>query len=141
MGGRGVCNRLAKNVHDVLSVSFHYTEGHDRCAPDGNDVKRNLQVRGKGIRTAQNLVASFAPLGKGRVGRFMDRFDRWVVRINAPAGTAYLLHARKRVAAQLDSGVKDERPRLIAIPLGKTQEGVPVPRHVSQFQQEGAETT
>tara|TARA_Y100000994_G_scaffold239476_1_gene233126 strand:- start:333 stop:548 length:216 start_codon:yes stop_codon:yes gene_type:complete len=71
----------------------------------------------------------------------MDRFDCWLMRINAPTGTAYLLHARKRVAAQLDSGVKVERPRLISIPLGKTQEGVPVPRHVSHSRQEGAETT
>ena len=88
-----------------------------------------------------HYFASFAPLGSGRVGHLMDRFDSWLVRINAPTGTAYLLHARKRVAAQLDSCVKDERPRLISIPLGKTQEGLPVPRHVSQFRPEGAETT
>ena len=88
-----------------------------------------------------HYFTSFAPLGRGRVGRFMDRFDRWLVRINAPTGTVYLLHARKRVAAHLDSGVKVERPRLISIPLGKTQEGVPVPRHVSRSQQDGAETT
>ncbi len=75
------------------------------------------------------------------MGRLMDRFDRWLVRINAPTGTAYLLHARKRVAAHLDSGIKVERPRLISIPLGKAQEGVPVPRHVSRSQQDGAETT
>ena len=88
-----------------------------------------------------HYFASFAPLGRGRVGHLMDRFDCWLVRINAPTGTAYLLHARKRVAAHLDLGVKVERPRLISIPLGKTQEGVPVPRHVSQSRQEGAETT
>ena len=88
-----------------------------------------------------HYFASFAPLGKGHVGRLMDRFDRWLARINAPMGTAYLLHARKRVAAHLDSGVKVQRPRLISIPLGKTQEGVPVPRHVSRSQQDGAETT
>ena len=88
-----------------------------------------------------HYFASFAPIGRGRVGRLMDRFDRWLVRINAPIGTAYLLHARKRVAARLDSSVKVERPRLISIPLGKTQEGVPVPRHVSQSQQDGAEIT
>ena len=85
--------------------------------------------------------ASFAPVSIGRIGRLMDRFDRWLVKINAPTGTVYLLHARKRVAAHLDSGVKVERPRLISIPLGKTQEGVPVPRHVSRTQQDGAETT
>ena len=88
-----------------------------------------------------HYFASFAPLGRGRVGRFMDRLDRWLVRINAPTGTVYLLHARKRVAAHLDSDVKVERPRLISIPLGKAQEGVPVPRHVSRSQQDGAETT
>ena len=88
-----------------------------------------------------HYFASFVPLGEGRFGRLMDRFDRWLVRINAPTGTAYLLHARKRVAAHLDSGIKVEKPRLISIPLGKTQEGVPVPRHVSRSQQEGAETT
>ena len=71
----------------------------------------------------------------------MDRIDRWLVNVNAPTGTAYLLHARKRVAAHLDSSVKIERPRLISIPLGKAQEGVPVPRHVSRAQQDGAETT
>ena len=85
--------------------------------------------------------ASFAPFGKGRAGRLMDRFDRWLARINAPTGTVYLLHARKRVAAHLDSSAKVERPRLISIPLGKTQEGVPVPRHVSRSQQGGAEAT
>ena len=88
-----------------------------------------------------HYFASFVPLGEGRFGRLMDRFDRWLVRINAPTGTAYLLHARKRVAAHLDSGIKVEKPRLISIPLGKTQGGVPVPRHVSRSQQEGAETT
>ena len=88
-----------------------------------------------------HYFVSFVPLGKGRVGRFMDRFDRWLARINAPTGTVYLLHARKRVAAHLDSRVKVKNPRLISIPLGKTQEGVPVPRHVSRSQQDGAETT
>ena len=88
-----------------------------------------------------HYFASFAPLGRGRFGRLMDRIDRWLVNVNAPTGTAYLLHARKRVAAHLDSGVKIERPRLISIPLGKAQEGVPVPRHVSRAQQDGAETT
>ena len=88
-----------------------------------------------------HYFASFVPLGKGRVGRLMDRFDRWLARINAPTGTVYLLHARKRVAAHLDSRVKVKNPRLISIPLGKTQEGVPVPRHVSRSQQDGAETT
>ena len=88
-----------------------------------------------------HYFANFAPLSRGRVGHLMDRFDCWLVEINAPTGTAYLLHARKRVAAHLDLGVKVERPRLISIPLGKTQEGVPVPRHVSQSRQEGAETT
>lgn len=87
-----------------------------------------------------HYFASFAPLGRGRVSRLMDRFDRWLVRMNAPTGTAYLLHARKRVAAHLDSGVKVDRPRLISIPIGKTQEGVPVPRHVSRSQQDGIET-
>ena len=71
----------------------------------------------------------------------MDRFDRWLVNLNAPTGTAYLLHARKRVAGHVDSGVKVERPRLISIPLGKTQGGVPIPRHVSRSQQDGSETT
>lgn len=85
--------------------------------------------------------ASVSPLGRGRIARLMDRFDRWLVRINSPTGTAYLLHARKRVAAHLDSGAKVERPRLISIPLGKTQEGVPVPRQVTRSQRDGAETT
>jgi len=71
----------------------------------------------------------------------MDRLDRWLVRVNAPTGTVYLLHARKRVAAHLDSSVKVEKPRLISIPLGKAQEGMPVPRHASRSQQDGAETT
>ena len=46
-----------------------------------------------------HYFASFVPLGKGRVGRLMDRFDRWLARINAPTGTVYLLHARKRGGA------------------------------------------
>lgn len=91
-------------------------------------------------RAEPHYFTSFAPLGRGRIGRLMDRFDRWLVRINAPTGTAYLLHARKRVAAHLDSGVKVKKPRLISIPIGKTQEGVPVPRHVSRSQQDGIET-
>ncbi len=90
---------------------------------------------------APRYFANFAPPGRGRVGRLMDRFDRWLVRVNSPMGTAYLLHARKRAAAHLESGVKFHRPRLISIPLGKAQEGVPVPRHVGRFQQDGAETT
>lgn len=88
-----------------------------------------------------HYFASLAPLGRGRIGRLMDRFDRWLVRVNAPTGTAYLLHARKRVSAHLDSGVKIGRPRLISIPLGATQEGMPVPRHVGRSLQDGAETT
>ena len=72
----------------------------------------------------------------------MDGFDRLLVRNNMPTGAAYLLHARKRVAAHLDAGVKSSsRPRLISIPLGKTQEGVPVPRQTTRSQPEGAEGT
>ena len=65
-----------------------------------------------------------------------------LVRNNMPTGAAYLLHARKRVAAHLDVGAKSSsRPRLISIPLGKTQEGVPVPRQINRSQPDGAEGT
>ncbi len=88
-----------------------------------------------------HYLASLAPIGRGRAGRLLDRFDRWLVSHNAPTGTAYLLHARKRVAAHMDRGVKaTNRPKLIAIPLGKSQEGVPVPRQVSPSRRDGAET-
>ena len=46
----------------------------------------------------------------------------------------------KELAKFSDDRSTRER-KLISIPLGKTQEGVPVPRHVSQSRQEGAETT
>ena len=82
------------------------------------------------------------PLRAGRLGRIMDWFDRTLVRNNMPTGAAYLLHARKRVAAHLDVGAKSSsRPRLISIPLGKTQEGVPVPRQINRSQPDGAEGT
>ena len=86
--------------------------------------------------------ANLSPTRGQRFGRLMDRFDRLLVRNNAPTGTAYLLHARKRVAAHLDAGAKPvSRPRLISIPLGKTQEGLPVPRQVNRTQSDGAEGT
>jgi hypothetical protein len=86
--------------------------------------------------------ANLSPLRAGRLGRIMDWFDRTLVRNNMPTGAAYLLHARKRVAAHLDVGAKSSsRPRLISIPLGKTQEGVPVPRQINRSQPDGAEGT
>ena len=86
--------------------------------------------------------ANLSPLRAGRLGRMMDGFDRLLIRNNMPTGAAYLLHARKRVAAHLDAGAKSSsRPRLISIPLGKTQEGVPVPRQTTRSQPEGAEGT
>jgi hypothetical protein len=82
-----------------------------------------------------------APFGQGRASRIVDRVDKWLVRHNIPTGTIYLLHARKRVAGHLNRADQvSERPRLISIPLGKSQEGIPVPRRVTRARQDGAET-
>jgi hypothetical protein len=61
----------------------------------------------------------------------MTTIEGWLRRQNAPIGNVYLIHARKRVSARLESGLTVmNKPRLIAIPLGKSQGGVPVPRQV-----------
>jgi len=86
-------------------------------------------------------LANMAPFGQGRASRIVDRVDKWLVRHNIPTGTIYLLHARKRVAGHLNRADQvSERPRLISIPLGKSQEGIPVPRRVTRARQDGAET-
>jgi len=85
-------------------------------------------------------LANLTPLGQGRTGRIMDRVDKWLVRHNMPTGTVYLLHARKRVAGHLNHAAPiSERPKLISIPLGKSQEGIPVPRRVTRGHPDGAE--
>lgn len=85
-------------------------------------------------------LANLTPLGQGRTGRIMDRVDKWLVRHNMPTGTVYLLHARKRVAGHLNHAAPiSERPKLISIPLGKSQEGIPVPRRVTHGHPDGAE--
>ena len=81
------------------------------------------------------FLASFSPRGQGRVARVMDRLDQWLVNLNSPTGAIYLIHARKRVSQYLDSShVAGARPRLISIPLGKSREGVPVPRELGRVQ-------
>lgn len=81
------------------------------------------------------FLASFSPRGQGRVARVMDRLDQWLVSLNSPTGAIYLIHARKRVSQYLDSShVAGARPRLISIPLGKSREGVPVPRELGRVQ-------
>jgi SAM-dependent methyltransferase len=74
-------------------------------------------------------LSTAAPPGSGKMSRLLDGFDRWLTKHNAPTGCAYLIHARKRIADHLHVASQNvERPRLIAIPLGKTHEGLPVPR-------------
>ena len=76
-------------------------------------------------------LAPLVPVGRGRLRRIITAIDSWLSKRNAPIGNAYLIHARKRVSARLDLGLKlPSRPRLTAIPLGKSQGGVPVPRQV-----------
>ena len=76
-------------------------------------------------------LAPLVPVGRGRLWKMMTSIEGWLRRRNAPLGNVYLIHARKRVSARLESGLTVmNKPRLIAIPLGKTQGGVPVPRQV-----------
>ena len=56
-------------------------------------------------------------------GRLMDRIDQWLVSLNSPSGAVLVMHARKRVAQYLDNPLVN-RPRLISIPLAKSQDGV-----------------
>ena len=87
------------------------------------------------------FLASFSPRGQGRVARIMDRLDQWLVSLNSPTGAIYVIHARKRVSQYLDSShVAGARPRLISIPLGKSQEGVPVPRELGRVQSDPLES-
>jgi len=75
------------------------------------------------------FAATLPPLGNGRIGQWVQGIDEWLVKHNSPTGSAYLIHARKRVANYL--GMPEpavNRPRLIAMPLGKPRGGVPVPR-------------
>ena len=76
-------------------------------------------------------LAPLIPVGRGRLRAMMTAIEGWLRKRNAPIGNAYLIHARKRVSARLDSGLTImDKPRLIAIPLGKSQGGVTVPRQV-----------
>ena len=76
-------------------------------------------------------LATMAPRGHRRLSRFVDVVDRWLVKHNSPTGSAYLIHARKRVANYLDApSTAMAPPRLIAMPLGKRNGGVTVPRQV-----------
>lgn len=95
-----------------------------------------------GFATADpRFLASFAPRGKRRIARLMDRFDQWLVNLNSPTGAIYFIHARKRVSQYLDSShVVSSRARLISIPLGKSQEGVPVPRELGRVQPDSLES-
>lgn len=80
------------------------------------------------------FMATMTPLGSGQVGRIVEKIDGWLVRHNAPTGSAYLIHARKRVANYLDVPAPAiNRPRLIAMPLGKPSGGVPVPRQIRKM--------
>lgn len=75
------------------------------------------------------FMSTMTPSGEGRLSNLVDKVDRWLVRHNAPTGSAYLIHARKRVAHYLDIPTPAmNRSRLIAMPLGKTAGGVSVPR-------------
>lgn len=77
------------------------------------------------------FMATMAPRGRGRLSRFIDEIDKWLVTHNSPTGGAYLIHARKRVASYLDApATAMTRPRLIAMPLGKPGGGVAVPRQL-----------
>ena len=95
-----------------------------------------------GFATADpRFLASFAPRGKRRIARLMDRFDQWLVSLNSPTGAIYFIHARKRVSQYLDSShIVSSRARLISIPLGKSQEGVPVPRELGRVQPDSLES-
>ena len=78
-------------------------------------------------------LSAVTPVGRGAVYRFLERLDSWLVRHNFGGGSVYTLHGRKRVSQYIDTLSRVEsRPRLISIPLGKTQGGVPVPRRVSR---------
>ena len=71
------------------------------------------------------------PLGNGMVRQKMKQLDAWFFRHNVPFGAAYVIHARKRISANIGSPAKvSTRPQLISIPIGKGQEGVPVPKQV-----------
>lgn len=76
---------------------------------------------------------TMTPHGEGRLSRFIEGIDAWLSSYNLPTGNAYLIHARKRVANYLDIPAPAiNRPRLIAMPLGKPSGGVPVPRQTRE---------
>ena len=117
--------------------------------------RRKGRIRGQGSRRLcdwlsllgfatgdPRFLASFSPRGTGRIGRLIDRIDEWLVSLNSPSGTVFVMHARKRVSQYLDStSLVSHRPRLISIPLAKSQDGVPVPRELGLTQSEPLEPT
>ena len=89
-----------------------------------------LSLLGFSYADPQYLV-TLAPQGDRRTGRILNRLDHWLSSHNAPTGCVYMIHARKRVADHIQAlEHASNRPRLIALPLGKSQEGVPVPRRL-----------
>lgn len=99
-------------------------------APSSRKMRDWLALLGFSYGEPQYLTP-LVPVGRGRLRSMMTALAGWLSKRNAPIGNVYLIHARKRVSARLDSGIRImNKPRLIAIPLGKSQGGVTVPRQV-----------
>jgi len=64
------------------------------------------------------------PLGRGRLFRWMARFDDWLVDHQVPMGGAFVLHARKQVGADI-RGLQRKRirPKLVSIPVSRPAVG------------------
>jgi SAM-dependent methyltransferase len=91
-----------------------------------------LSLLGFSYAAPQYLV-TLAPRANRRIGRMLNRLDHWLSSHNAPTGCVYIIHARKRVGDHIQAlDLASMRPRLITLPLGKTQEGVPVPRQLGR---------
>ena len=103
-----------------------------KCPPAASSRKMRDWLALLGFSHGEpQYLAPLVPLGRGQLRNMMTTIEGWLRKRNAPIGSVYLIHARKRVSARLDSGLTMLRkPRLIAIPLGKSQGGVPVPRQV-----------
>lgn len=65
------------------------------------------------------------PVGRGRLFRWMARFDDWLVDHQVPMGGAFVLHARKQVGAGIKGLHRQKaRPKLVPIPVSRPAVGV-----------------
>ena len=64
------------------------------------------------------------PVGRGRLFRWMARFDDWLVDHQVPMGGAFVLHARKQVGAGIKGLHRQKaRPKLVQIPVSRPAVG------------------